>query len=127
FGRPMRIFCISSAGTTAPTSSRARSTSITETCASSRFSISATSARTAAGNLPLAPLQLSPKHFEVAARRRPNQAQRFLRTTHPQLVVRAQLEARLAVEGGEHLVLVVHLRLNSDRRHGRNDDRPIGE
>ena len=65
--------------------------------------------------LPFAPFQLRPQHFEVAARRRPDQPQRRSARQIADLVAGLQLESRLAVEGHEHLVALLHVRLHADR------------
>ena len=130
--RPTWTTCTSSAGTTARTCSRARSTSTTATFAPGRWSTSGSFGRSAGigivirdpdrnhrspthlitRSLSLVPLQLLSQHFEVAARRRTHQPQRPLRARDGDVVALVQREARLAVEGDVDLVAGVRCRSN---------------
>src|SRR5438874_1740827 len=62
--------------------------------------------------LTLPPVQFFAEDLEVAPGRGTNQTHRDARAADADLVARVQLAARLAVEGHEHLVALVHHRLH---------------
>src|SRR3954466_12533182 len=103
------------------TRSPARWPITTRTCRNSRWSTSGRSARSA--DLSLAPFELRPKHFEVAARRRPDQVQDAVRATDANFVALLRLHVRLAVKRHKDFVAVAHQGLDANRGLRRNHDR----
>src|SRR5580765_7006417 len=78
-------------------------------------------------SLTFSPLQLLPQHLEVAAGRRVDQPKGTLGAADADLVPVFELESGLPVEGDEHFVSAVHVRLHPNRRRCGNDDWSVRE